>query len=181
MEAILGIVGTLLGTVLGWLLARWNIGKLYISLDSFEEKYYRLTELGGVEQFEFGILTGVELNFAIHLYNSFPVTRAIRECQLVLFDSAGFEITRLPVEDKASARFAAGTIHYDDIGIVNLNGYTSKDVKGRIAIFDLDLMYKISKIEFHYKNEKRKEKVLQYKKIDFASVPRIVEKPASDE
>lgn len=181
MEAILGIVGTLLGTVLGWLLARWNIGKLYISLDSFEEKIYRLDGAGGIAQIETGEFLYAELNFIIHLYNSFPITRAIRECELVFLDSADSELTRMPISDEGSRHVYAHAVHYDSVGIVNLDGYTSKDIKAQISINDIDLLHKVSKIEFHYKNEKRKEKVLPYKKIDFSSVSKIGKKTTDEE
>ena len=175
MEAIIGVVGTLLGTILGWLLARWNIGKLYISLDINDEKFYRLGKLGDVSPTSKGELYSVEFSFVIHLYNSFPINRAIRECELVFIDFQGKQLKRMAIDDKATRRYAAHATWYDSIGVVNISGYESKDIDAAVFLQDLDLLYKIAKIEFHYKNEKREKKRLKYKEISFANIPRVIE------
>ena len=173
MQGLDGIIGTLLGTILGWILARCNIGKLYISLGSYDEVYLRHNLLGGmVSATTTGELIQAELSFVIHLYNSYPINRTIRECELVMLDSDGSVLSRMPVRDLTTKR-RVDYVHLSDaVGVVNLDGYKSKDIQAFVIIDDIDLLYKIARIEFHYKNEKRKEKILRYKDIAFPDIPR---------
>ena len=180
IEAIIGVAGTVIGTILGWVLARLNTGRLYVSLADYDIQCYRtddLTHISGKAKHE---LYGVRFQFTIRLYNSFQINRAIRDCELVFIDRQGAEIGTDKVKDYSTGHSFGGGVRYDELSVVNIPGYESKDINAITYVSDIDMLYRTGRIEFRYKTDKLKTKKLDYKQYDFTTIPRISEGGSSN-
>lgn len=167
--AIIGVIGTLFGTVLGWLLNSVSKkGKLNIYVYSWEDEFMynckgRLTKSSSEEQTEH---YGYKLS--LDLYNSSGETKIMRNIRIVFVQSKDKMLVNIP-KDETTKRIGQISTHYDDINVVNIpsksvininlhSGKWRSDGKN-----PLECIWNTNKVYLLYVNEKNQEKKILIK------------------
>ena len=79
--AIIGVGGTLIGTLLGWLLGKINVGKLRIKVDFVQEEPYYLNS-EGKQKFNY-----YDFQMVISLFNNSSKNIVFRDVEMLFVDS----------------------------------------------------------------------------------------------
>lgn len=171
--AILGFLGTLGGTVLGWFLNNISKrGKLNIYVSSWKDKFGFNNETGDIvpstskEQTEY-----YEYNLSLDLYNSCGETKIMRNIKIIFSHGKKVLFDSVP-KDHATKRISQPMVFYDDVSVVNIpakmviklnlhNGYW-EDKKKSDDI--LELLWKVDTIYMQYTDENNKNKKIVLKK-----------------
>ena len=173
-EAIIATISTVVGTILGWILANIRFGKISITLTDFkEEPLYATPTTMHVPGKQANELYHVALYCTIQIYNSSQINKAIRNCELSFTGANGKELFSLLGKDKETIHTHGAIYNYDDIEIVNIEPFASKNVKLVVYVRDIDAMYEAKSIYLKYKNERLKIKKIKYKDVDFKVIPRF--------
>ena len=124
-DAIVGVVATLLGTVLGWLLGLLqNRGRLVAFIGSWKEAFTCGSGVfdGKAESIQEAKCYSFDL--VIELYNSSHLPRIARDICIVYTCKAGRirkkELLRCTPKDKATAHQAGGGTRYDQVSAINI-------------------------------------------------------------
>lgn len=166
--AIVGVLGTLAGTFLGWLLNNLSRrGKVNIYVTSFKDEF-KHNEMGcmvpssSIEQTQ-----SYTYRLILDLYNSSGETKILRNLTIVFNDGKNDLFKSVPKDD--STRRASGFVNfYDTIcpinispkSIIQLNLHNGAWVDGG----GLDFIWKTKKIYLTYIDEKNK-----LRKVDIKS------------
>lgn len=166
-EAIIGVGGTLAGTLLGWLLAKWKTGKLKINLGNlYNEQFHRCGANYGayIPDKKESEVYSYSVDFDISLYNESERTKTIRDLTLSFRDVNNNELFAKKVDNGETQRLVSNHFKIDKVGVVNLSGFAGLDIKARVSVGEnnIDNLYRTKKIYLCYKNEKFKtnEKLL---------------------
>lgn len=174
IEALIALGSTVIGTVLGWVLAKVQTGKLYVTLDNTkEEPHYVEPEIMSIPGKQANELYYMEFTFTIQLYNARQQNMAIRDCRLHFTDKSGHEIMCEQALDEATRRRYGGGTKCDSIDVFNIPAQTSANINAVLYIFDIDSFYLTNAIKFSYKTERLKTVFLPYKEIQTAEIPRF--------
>lgn len=127
--AILGILGTLAGTVLGWFLNNISQhGKLNIHILSWEGKFmYNKTgsiiDSHSIEQTEY-----YTYDYSIDLYNSSGETKIMRNIEITFTNGKDELYYSIPM-DKSTGRIGVGGMDYNKILPINISPKTVKHIE----------------------------------------------------
>lgn len=170
--AIIGIIGTLLGTVLGWILNNLSQhGKLNVYVTEWEEKFTHIGEYGAFETSrKKEEAKSFSYNFSLDLYNSSGTTKIMRNIKVVLLGNNKELSVDIP-QDIETARSSRYMITYDNVEPINVSPKTVETLKLKGYFSDdsktLDFAWLAEKVELRYTNEKNQEKVIPIKKVDY--------------
>lgn len=171
--ALLGILGTLGGTVLGWFLnALSQKGKLNIFVTSWKDKFQDKDKLGSmvasssIEQTKY-----YEYNVSLDLYNSSGETKIMRDISICFYDKEK-ELCKTVPKNLATRRTSGAVTFYDELLTVNipakaiihielLNGFWDSDEKS------LDFIWNTNRVVLLYTDEKNKEKEVLVKEEEY--------------
>lgn len=174
IEAIIAVSSTVIGTILGWILANIRIGKVFITLADFKEKtLYAIPSIMYIPGKKENELYYLEMGCTIQIYNSSQINRAIRDCELIFVGSNGEELLSVRGEDKETMHQYGGGFKCNEIEVINIEPFTSKNIKLVAYVQDIDAMYKTKTVYLKYKTERLKTKKKKYKTIDFEAIPRF--------
>lgn len=162
-EALIGVGGTLAGTLLGWLLAKWKTGKIKIKLGELHnEQFHRNgsnygASIPGLKESE---VYSYSVDFDIALYNESEKTKTIRDLTLSFRDCNNNELFSKVIDDGETQRLVSHYFKIDKVGVINLSGFAGMDIQARVSVgrSNLDNLYKTKNIYFCYKDEKFKTK-----------------------
>lgn len=171
--AILGIIGTIGGTILGWFLNNLSQkGKLDIFISSWKDefKYYNksglLVKSSSIEQTE-----NYLYELSMDLYNSSGNTKIMRNIEIVFAkDNSELKIS-VPKDNDTEKVLNKLGITYDDIKPINI---PPKSVK-KITVHDnfknknseLNFIWETNNVFLRYVNEKNKVIVVAIKKENY--------------
>lgn len=174
--AILGVLGTLGGTVLGWVLNNLSKrGKLNIFLSSWKDSFEFNNEMGEMisstskEQTEY-----YAYNFSLDLYNSCGEPKIMRNIKILFNEDKKTLFESIPKDD-ATKRISHPMVFYDDVSAVNIpakmvvklnlhNGFW-KDNKKVDDTFGL--LWKVNTIYLQYTDENNKKKKVVLKREEY--------------
>lgn len=173
LTAIIGVVSTLLGTILGWLLNNFsNRGKLRIYTTSWEDKFSARNHIGesqpctSKEKVEYYSFIA-----SFDLYNSSGETKIMRNVQIVFSDGKNAIWQGIP-EDQDTQRYVAHAYWYDKVEPVNIPPKTVIKLNLRDGLYkndgSLDCIWKAKKVILQYQNEKNRRKRILIKKENYA-------------
>lgn len=161
--AVIGVLGTLAGTVLGWILNSLSgRGRLIIFVSSWEDKFLHQDSYGGmapsssIDETEF-----YTYKFSLDVYNSSSESRIMRDV-IVSFNDGTKDIKQTSPNDDSTKhggnpiRFdrAIGPITIPPKTVINLKLHNgSNRQKG-----GLDYIWKTKKVFLKYRNERNKQK-----------------------
>lgn len=168
IEAIIGIVGTILGTFMGWFLNSMSqAGKLNIFINSWKDTFQFNDEHGCmapsfcVEQTQYYNYT-----LDIDLYNSSGEMKIMRNIEVVFSDGCSDIRVTIP-QDEATKRLSSGMILYDDVEPINIppkavikyklsKGFNNQNQ-------GLNFLWHTTKVNLHYADEKGKTRTVPIK------------------
>lgn len=165
--AILGIIGTIGGTILGWFLNNLSQkGKLNIFISSWKDEFESRGEMGcmvkssSIEQTERYLY-----RLSMDLYNSSGETKIMRNIEIV-FAKNKCELKSIVPKDDATEVSSKFSIRYDDIEPINISPKSVKKivVHNSFGKEDLNFIWETNNVFLRYINEKNKIKVVPIKK-----------------
>lgn len=169
--ALLGILGTLGGTILGWLLNSLSQkGKLYIYVSSWNESFTyndhgSMTPSTSIEQTEC-----YDYNLSIDLYNSSGETKIMRDINIVFANNNNILYKSIP-EDDSTKRVNSYIAYYDEVSPINIQAKSIINIALHDSQWNKDdslaFIWNTNNVYFTYKNEKNKLKKLLIKKVNY--------------
>lgn len=173
MIAAIGVGGTLLGTVLGWVLNNLtNRGKLYAYVSVWKDDFR--TGSGGFDSASQSIeeTKGYMYSVALEMYNSSASTKIMRDIKIVFSDEKRVLWERTP-DDEATRRFAAAATWYDKVGPINIPPKAVIKLNLRDDVWaekgEMDFIWKAKKVYLQYMDEKNRRRKKLIKKEDYAN------------
>ena len=165
--ALIGVWGTLAGTILGWLLNNLSKrGKLNVYVTSFVDsfKYNNLgvlTPSSSIEQTQH-----YSYEATIDLYNSSNETKILRNLT-VIFSDGNNDLHKSIPNDNRTERYSSHRYIYDKISPINVPPKTIIQIKlsdGESSKDNgLDFIWKTKKVYLTYTNERGKKKKVNIK------------------
>lgn len=169
MLALIGVGGTLLGTILGWLLNSFSKhGKLSVFVTSWEEKlqYNNAGYMNNSNSKEQATYYWYELR--LDLYNSSSEMKIMRDIKIEFLKGKKVSVTQIPYDD-ATKLFNQHFYTYSDIEAINIppksvmqcklcNGYHEK---GLADVWNSD------KAVLSYVDEKNKKRSVFITSLDY--------------
>lgn len=170
--AIVGVLGTLAGTILGWILNNLsNRGKLNIYVSSWTEKFNR---------FVYGVTSpsrskeetrGYTYHVTLDLYNSSGTTRIMRDIE-ISFSDGNKELTRhTPQNDATATPGIVGGMNYSQVGAINILPRTVVQLElhyGELGENDgIENVWNTQKVYLHYVDEKNKKRKVLIQEVNY--------------
>lgn len=163
MEAMVGIIGTILGTVLGWFLnSISNRGKIKLFVSSWENEFWRRNDYGEMaktpapEKIEW-----YSCSFALDIYNSSGEPKIMRNIQIAYNNGKSDVIKHIP-QDEDSRRNSSGLILYDDITPLTIPAKSIFQIHLRDGLWhestEFPSLWNVERIYLLYTDENNKEK-----------------------
>lgn len=159
--AIIGVGGTLIGTLLGWLLGKINVGKLRIKVDFVQEEPYYLNS-EGKQKFNY-----YDFQMVISLFNNSSKNIVFRDVEMLFVDSKRKKLFTQSVKDLDRIIYHRPFYDIEDIGVINIPPQTGLDIKAKIFVHDFEQLKKAKEIYLLYKNKKFNEKKVFVKKCNY--------------
>ena len=157
---VIGSVGgTLLGTIVGWLLARVHIGALKVSLSHVENcaMQKRMIKTGHST-----LRSPFELyysgTFSMHVYNEGDACKTMRKPNLLLCNKDGKELARIDLYDDNTFTEIDFNASMVKLGTLNIEGRTGKDYNLLFYSEKILTFNDAKELFFCYTNERGKEK-----------------------
>ena len=172
-EAVIGVAGTLLGTILGWGLGKIPTGRLTLQITSTNSNVERFDRLNKSRDKQEGEIRSYKEEFVISLYNSSNEPKTIRELFVVLKDEKNTEILRCAVKDASTTRLMGSIWETEQTGVINLTGKTGKDIKAFFLTKEAELLLQAKSVWLEYKDEKFRTKQVILRKNDYSVIPLI--------
>lgn len=167
MEAIIGVIGTLAGTILGWLLNNISqSGKLSIYVSSFTDSFKHnksgyMVVSSSVEQTRY-----YSYKLILDLYNSSGSTKIMRNITVVFSDGKKDLLRSVPHDDN-TRRSSGPAWFYDEIGPVNIPPKSIIQLSLHRGTWHndggLDFIWKTKKVYLTYMDEKNRLKKVKIK------------------
>lgn len=165
-ESIIGVCGTIVGTIIGWLLARSKKGKLKIE---FSELYDEQAE--DVNDGTSMPLKSYQSNIDLKLYNSGDKPTTARDFEISFMDNDEKEILKGKIYDNTKTKMTSCGIHYERINVINVPGLSGMDLKAIIIVNhdNVELIKNARSLYLVYKDDKFKEKRIKICEKDFCN------------
>lgn len=163
MEAMVGVIGTILGTVLGWFLnSISNRGKIKLFILSWENEFRCRNEYGDtVETLAPEKVEYYSCSFALDIYNSSGEPKIMRNIHIAYNNGKTDLIKHIP-KDEETRKIVACAVRYDEIMPLTI---PSKSIF-QIHLYDglwhqsteFPSLWNVEKVYLLYTDENNKEK-----------------------
>jgi hypothetical protein len=164
LAAIIGVCGTIIGTIVGWLLGKINLGDLKIEIvNSVMTQTYQSSATKEV-------LVEITDNFTISLYNSSNENKVFSYAKLLFVGEDG-NILTINIKDNCATTVSYVHFHTDDIGVINVPPKSGVKISAYTSVSkDLEKILGAKKIILSYKTDKHKEKRLPISSINYKGI-----------
>ena len=169
---IIGVIGTLLGTVLGWLLSNLSLrGKLNI-YPTWRDEFQHNDNLGGMANSKSREEAKLYMyHFTLDLYNSSGEPQIMRKIEVAFFHDKE-ELFRDTPEDDSTGRSSGPLRFYDEVLPITIPAKTVYTVKLHGGFWDSDnrfsQIWRANKIMLTYRDCKDREQKVLINKEDFS-------------
>lgn len=170
ISAIIGVMGTLLGTILGWVLSKIKVGRITINFSHIESSCEYKDKNKETEP-----LAWYQEKFRISLYNSASEPKIIRDLCVIFKDENNNTLLSIKAQDDATTRIYGGAIISDEINLVNIDAKKGLDIEALYFTRDVAILRKARKAELHYKTEKMKAKKKIMWSFDYSKISDNIE------
>lgn len=160
--ALIGVGGTIIGTIIGWLLGKIDFGRLYLTTEKLKIKFFSINtnKKDNMQKVDFTI------SFVISLYNNTNTAKVFRDATLVIANDYKI-LTTQPLNDFLSARYSDELKFVGETGVVNIPAKFELDIKIYKEVFFEQYRYSpMRKIYLQYKDGKFKTKKVLLKNLD---------------
>lgn len=163
MEAMIGVIGTILGTVLGWFLnSISNRGRINLYVSSWENKFLGKNQLGEiVEVHSVEDMVCYSCSFALDIYNSSGEPKIMRDIH-VAYNNGKNDVIKCIPGDEDTRRLSAGATRYDNITPLTIPPKSVLQVHLRDGLWhtssEFQSLWDVEKIYLVYTDERNKEK-----------------------
>ena len=162
MNQIVGICGTLLGTVLGWALNNLSQrGKISVFVKNVNEEFTKRDRYGWFNQCDIADAEHYIIKIAIDVYNSSRDTGIMRDIQLVFYKGKKQMLCGVP-RDEASRHSGGPISRYDDLSVVNIQPKSVISIKMHYGLNNSDELWEelkaSNKVIMRYKDAKNKQR-----------------------
>lgn len=165
--ALLGILGTLGGTVLGWFLNTLSQkGKLNIYVSSWCDKFQYNDESGFKRpSLSIGQTESYVYHLSLDLYNNSGTTKIMRNIEIV-FAADKTELSRSVPKDDATRRYSGPANFYDAVEPINIPPKTVLKIDLHEGYWkdSLNFIWKVDRVFLRYTDGKNKTRTLPIKK-----------------
>lgn len=168
---VIGILGTLGGTVLGWFLNNLSRkGRLNVFLSSWKDKLQynkdgHIEQSTSIEETEYYTYT-----ISLDLYNSSGETKIMRNIKVIFSNNKEKLYVFIPKDDRTK-RSTSNMSFYDDVSVVNIPAKSVVNLNMHNGLWNnnngLDFLWKTNRIFFVYTDENNKQKKILIKKVDY--------------
>ncbi|MBQ7236719.1 MAG: hypothetical protein IJX03_06170 [Clostridia bacterium] len=165
LTALIGVAGTLMGTIIGWLLGKIDFGKLLLRIKEPKEKENWHSDYGDKEE----KLNNISFSFTINLYNSSNNNRVFRNAKIILNDGKN-DLLTLPLKDLDNVKTSNYFCIIGDINMINISPKTGIDLNAKFYVKDFNELKTSKKVYLIYENEKFKKKRCFLWDWDYASL-----------
>lgn len=171
LAEIIGVIGTLLGTVLGWLLSNLSRrGKLNI-YSIWRDEFQHNDNLGGMSHSKNkDEAKHYMYHFTIDLYNSSGDPQIMRKIEVAFFRDKE-ELFRDTPKDDSTGRSSGVIRFYDEVLPITIPAKTVSTMKLHGGFWDSDerfsQIWRANKIVLTYRDSRNKEQRNLIKKDDF--------------
>lgn len=158
LTAAIGVIGTLVGTILGWALNNLSsMGKLRIYVCSWEDSFTfyhmgREVASNSIEETKC-----YSFNTSLDLYNSSGETKIMRDIRIVFTDGKNVLWSATP-NDQDTRLSAAHTIHFDEVAPINVPPKVVSKLNLQNGVWEEeglhDFIWKSKRVYLQYINEK---------------------------
>ena len=163
MNAVIGVLGTVIGTILGWILSRLTTGKLFLHIKKSSIEC-------SINEKEAEPIRHYKEIFIISLYNSANVPKTIRNLRVVFKDASNKKIIELDAEDSSTIEIRTYGSVSNVISIVNIDSKIGKEITAFYQTWDVSTLRKARKVELHYQTEKMRNKKKIMWKYDYSKI-----------
>lgn len=170
--SLIGVVSTLLGTFLGWLLSKPKNGKVSIILNEPICPYIN-RYLNGVINSKKGKLYSIDLRMNLIFYNSSDNVKLVRNIRALFFDANGKLLFKYPLKNLDDTTTLIGSIHIPKgIDSINIAPRFGELFRCEVTLYDelLESKNLVSKICIAYDDEKSKVMKQEMQLIDLKSI-----------
>ena len=178
-DAMIGVIGTLMGTILGWILGRLDFGRLHIAFDNFIYEFGAPGSLFHIHGVQPNEVHSYKLSTTIQLYNSSNRNMILRNASFI-FSDGKTDLFSEEAYDDSTRRFVAKSLDYDKLEIVNIPPHQGLNYNVHIYTTKIDEILRCKKIYFCYKSEKLKTKRIHFKNVDYSQQPRLLEEDTAN-
>ena len=172
VTAIIGVVGTLLGTILGWLLSVLsNKGKVSVYLSSWTETFRHKDKEGFMinsaseSQAEY-----FEYECSLDIYNSSSDTKILRDIKIVFCEGKDILFESVP-DDKKTKRSASARTIFDNVTAQNIPPKSVINVELLSGVWikeaQLERIFYADSVYFEYLDEKSKPHRIMIKSVNY--------------
>ncbi|WP_044916162.1 hypothetical protein [Butyrivibrio sp. WCE2006] len=168
---LLGVTGTLLGTVLGWGLNELSQkGRLFVYVNKWREEYQKQDDCGGFIECNSCEAEYYNFSLSIDVYNSSNETHIMRDITIVYFDNKKRRLFELVPKDDSTKRVGFSPVpNYDEIAVANISAKSALNINLHNGMNNSDPNWRAlsesAQIMLEYLNEKNKRKaILLYKR-----------------
>lgn len=172
MDAIIGVVGTILGTILGWMLNSISKrGKIKVFVSSWQDMF-QYNNVGSMVPSKSKEQTECySYKLTLDIYNSSGDVRIMRNIVIAFFDDKELIYQSIP-EDDDTRRWNGPMAFYDNITPLNIPPKTIIQLKlhngSRDTDGGLNYIWNTKKIYLIYKDEHGREKKVLIKEEDYS-------------
>jgi hypothetical protein len=167
---IIGIAGTLLGTILGWVLGKLNFGKLNIYVHSWVDEFLYNDNHGfmcpssSVKQTEY-----YGYSFSLEIYNSSEKTKIMRNIEVMFMEEN--KICFINTPNDSASRTGEMISVYKEIEPVNIPARTviKVDLSNGFHNNELSFIWNVNRVILKYVDEHNRTKKLLIKKEQYSN------------
>jgi len=166
--ALLGILGTLSGTVLGWFLNTLSQrGKLDTYISSWKDEFM-YNNIGVIKPSSSIEQTGIyNYELSLDVYNNSGEMKIMRNIKVVFSNNKNELYQSIPKDD-ATRRISHQMMFYDDISPINIPSKSVINIKFHNSLWNkngsLDFIWNTNSVFLRYTDEKNKDKNILIKK-----------------
>jgi hypothetical protein len=169
LASAIGVGGTILGTILGYLLNSWNNkGKLYFTNIKWEEKYQKSSDFGEIIDSKKEDAEYYNFILTCNIYNSCNNIKIMKEIKMGLFYNNNLIYEFVP-EDKLTERYSEPFYIRDKITPVNIapKSVIALSLTKWLREDELKNLFSTNIIKLTYENEKGKRKTIKVNDTNF--------------
>lgn len=162
-ESMIGVVGTILGTVLGWFLnSISNRGKIKIYVSAWDEQFQARGDSGGFTVSKsIGEVAYYSCRFALDIYNSSGEPKIMRNIRIIYNDGKNDLMEHVPNDDGTKV-LSSGVIRYNKVIPLTIPSKSVLQIPLCDSILkpshEIHMMWNTMKIYLSYTDERNREK-----------------------